>query len=238
MATTIINPAQFNSGGGNSIRSAFNTEGYGVSTSFFAYRQGGGIVPATAAFDGIGAGTVGDPLRMSQFSGFVVPSQLAVSFAASYTIEGAAFTTTSSSTTCVTRFTLLSNGNAEAEATAGGFAEFGDTNELAVDAVVVADSSSAGLLGPHTLEQWLDAGSAGDVSVFVTSTGSTLLAGSAALSTYLALSTDRTWSLRAARFSSGFTSAAATLTVQFVETANTANVLDTATVYLSASASS
>lgn len=76
MATTIINPAQFNSGGGNSIRSAFNTEGYGVSTSFFAYRQGGGIVPATAAFDGIGAGTGGDPLRMSQFSGFVVPSQV------------------------------------------------------------------------------------------------------------------------------------------------------------------
>ena len=74
MATTIINPAQFNSGGGNSIRSAFNTEGYGVSESFLAYRQGGGIVPATAAFDGIGAGTEGDPLQMSQFSGFVVPS--------------------------------------------------------------------------------------------------------------------------------------------------------------------
>lgn len=69
MPTTISNPASF-----SSVRTAFNTEGYGISSSFFAYRQGGGIVPATSGFDIIGAGTVGDPLRMSQFSGFVVPS--------------------------------------------------------------------------------------------------------------------------------------------------------------------
>jgi hypothetical protein len=69
MPTSISNPATF-----NSVRNAFNTEGYGISTSFFAYRQGGGIVPATSAFNQIGAGTVGDPLQLSQFSGFSVPS--------------------------------------------------------------------------------------------------------------------------------------------------------------------
>lgn len=69
MATTISNPASF-----SSVRSAFNTEGYGISTSFFAYRQGGGIVPSSSAFNVIGAGTGGDPLRLSQFSGFTVPS--------------------------------------------------------------------------------------------------------------------------------------------------------------------
>jgi len=78
MAITILNPARFNDDGGvggrQFIRAAFFDEGYGVSTSFLAYRQGGGIVPATAAFDIIGAGTAGDPLRMSQFSGFVVPA--------------------------------------------------------------------------------------------------------------------------------------------------------------------
>lgn len=77
MAVTIVNPARFNDDGLGTrrfIRAAFFDEGYGVSTSFKAYAQGAGIVPATAAFDGIGAGTAGDPLRMSQFSGFVVPS--------------------------------------------------------------------------------------------------------------------------------------------------------------------
>jgi hypothetical protein len=77
MAVTILNPARFTSdpnGSRRMIRTAFFDEGYGVSSSFKAYRQGGGIVPATSAFDIIGAGTSGDPLRMSQFSGFVVPS--------------------------------------------------------------------------------------------------------------------------------------------------------------------
>lgn len=73
MTTTISNPATF-----SSVRSAFNTEGYGISTSLYAYRQGGSIVPATSAFNVIGAGTAGDPLRLSQFSGFTVPSQATV----------------------------------------------------------------------------------------------------------------------------------------------------------------
>ena len=89
MAITILNPARFNDDGGlggrNFIRAAFFDEGYGVSSSFKAYAQGAGIVPATAAFDGIGAGTAGDPLRMSQFSGFVVPSLVTGFFTTSLT---------------------------------------------------------------------------------------------------------------------------------------------------------
>jgi hypothetical protein len=69
MPTTISTNATF-----SSVRSAFSAEGYGTSTSFFAYRQGGGIVPDTSTFNVIGAGTQGDPLRLHQFSGFVVPS--------------------------------------------------------------------------------------------------------------------------------------------------------------------
>jgi hypothetical protein len=76
MPTTIPPQATF-----SSVRNAFNTEGYGISTSFFAYRQGGGIVPATSAFDVIGAGTAGDPLRLTQFNGFTVPSPVVISIA-------------------------------------------------------------------------------------------------------------------------------------------------------------
>lgn len=78
MAITILNPARFNDDGGlgtrRFVRAAFFDEGYGVSNRLSAYAQGAGIVPATAAFNQIGAGTVGDPLRLSQFSNFTVPS--------------------------------------------------------------------------------------------------------------------------------------------------------------------
>ena len=72
MPTTISNSF-------SSVRSAFNTEGYGngVSNSFLAYRQGGGIVPFTPAFNSIGAATPGDDLRLSQFNGFTVPGVIA-----------------------------------------------------------------------------------------------------------------------------------------------------------------
>ena len=77
MPTTISSPAGF-----KSVRTAFNAEGYGdgVSNSFLAYRQGGGIVPTTSPFNAIGAG-VGSPqpdkLQLSQFNGFSVPNVIA-----------------------------------------------------------------------------------------------------------------------------------------------------------------
>ena len=91
MATTIVsNPTRFGAGAtgpAGSVRFAFFNEGYTRTGSelpgdpvpnpplnLFAFREGGGIVLASGTtFDAIGAGTVGDPLRLSQFSGFTVP---------------------------------------------------------------------------------------------------------------------------------------------------------------------
>jgi hypothetical protein len=78
MARTILNPARFNNDGGLGtrlyVRTAFFDEGYGVSERFSDYKRGGPIVPNTAAFSGVGLGTVGSPLRLSQFSGLFIPS--------------------------------------------------------------------------------------------------------------------------------------------------------------------
>jgi hypothetical protein len=74
----ILDPARFNSdlvgGTRRYIRTAFFDQGYGVSERFSGYARGAGIVPNTAPFSTIGLGTVGSPLRMSQFNGFTVPS--------------------------------------------------------------------------------------------------------------------------------------------------------------------
>lgn len=85
MATTISNPASF-----SSVRSAFNAEDYGISSSLYAYRFGGGIVPGFNTGDdypylfSVGDGTSGNPLKLSQFSGLTVPTM--VSFASNYNI--------------------------------------------------------------------------------------------------------------------------------------------------------
>jgi hypothetical protein len=61
----------------SSVRTVFQNLGYGAANnSFFAYRQGGGIVPSSSTFNAIGAGTAGDPLQLSQFNGFSVPDLL------------------------------------------------------------------------------------------------------------------------------------------------------------------
>lgn len=92
MPTSIgSNPTTFGAGAAGpagSVRFAFFNEGYTRTGSelpgdpvpnpplnLFAFREGGGIVPASGTtFDTIGAGTLEDPLRLSQFSGFTVPS--------------------------------------------------------------------------------------------------------------------------------------------------------------------
>jgi hypothetical protein len=110
MPTTISNPASF-----SSVRSAFSAEGYGSSTSFFAYRQGGGIVPATSAFNVIGAGSAGDPLRLSQFSGFTVPSPVVISIASDSISSDAVFETSQDVQSA--SYGILANGLIAAQAT-------------------------------------------------------------------------------------------------------------------------
>lgn len=83
MATTISNPASF-----SSVRSAFFNERYTETyteipgeplapapANLNAYRRGGGFVPDTPDFSTIATGIGEDKLKLSQFSGFTVPSR-------------------------------------------------------------------------------------------------------------------------------------------------------------------
>ncbi len=211
MPTTISNPASF-----SSVRNAFNTEGYGISTSFFTYRQGGGIVPSTSAFNVIGAGTGGDPLQLTQFNGFTVPSQLAVSLG-NHSIDAIADDV--SSVSCTVYFILDSDGTAKFD--------FGST---AAGALATIDGTPNQGTGVYSLEQWLDGGLNSDIAVIVTNSGSALLAGSSALGSYLNLGTTRQWALQATQSSPGSLTKACTLSISLVQATNTSNVLDTATV--------
>ena len=49
----------------SSIRTEFAS--LGTSNSFYAYRRGGGIIPSS--YTGVGDGSAGDPLKLSQFAG-------------------------------------------------------------------------------------------------------------------------------------------------------------------------
>ena len=59
---SVSNPASF-----SSIRNAFSL--YATSSSFYAYRYGGDIIPSIPQFGAIGKGSIENPLKMSQFNG-------------------------------------------------------------------------------------------------------------------------------------------------------------------------
>ena len=78
-------------------------------------------------------------------------------------------------------FTLNSSGQAQA-----------DFSSTSASYLFTVDTVDQGAAGTYNIDTWLDGGAAGDVAVYVTNTGSALLAGSSALSTYLNLGTTRT----------------------------------------------
>ena len=206
MAVTIVNPARFNDDGLGTrrfIRAAFFDEGYGVSSSFAAYAQGAGIVPATSAFDVIGAGTAGDPLRMSQFSGFTVPSLDVISIANDYISTDTVHESDLDFNT--TTYGIRSNGTIDASATStlGGQSD-GTTN----GSNWITPTSSASLYEVRATKV----------------SGDTPNAGSA-LNTWLACTTTRSWAL----YLTGLGRFDCVLTIE-IRDAATQTVRDTATI--------
>ena len=232
MAITILNPARFNDDGGvggrQFIRAAFFDEGYGVSTSFFAYRQGGGIVPATSAFDIIGAGTAGDPLRMSQFSGFVVPNLGTPSISnKSTTAVGAGYD--SGSATASIQHIFYADKTYEIIAAALGLP------------AVEPPADGATLSGDRGLmADWLIGGTASDFSMKWTTTGTVpdvrKIGGvTRAQNTYFPLVGDGVgiaaeFSINVNQFGVGETSKAASIVISIAKTSDLSTVLDTATL--------
>jgi len=223
MATTILNPARFNPNVGNGIRGSFFFEGYGLgaapnngnvngaNTSFKAYVQGGSIVPATAAFNIIGAGTVGDPLRMSQFNGFVVPSPITVNVTNQFiSAEFAGYESASAQA----RYGLSNLGNAF-------FQEVGDN----------FDTERQNIAG-----EWLVSGNGALISV-----KATLLSHSDTLNSSLGgvfgsfqpMTGEREWILESslAQFQQQ-DSSVATFRIDLALTSNTNTILDTAEITL------
>lgn len=225
MAITILNPARFNNDGGvggrQFIRAAFFDEGYGSSESFFAYRQGGGIVPSTSTFNIIGAGTAGDPLRMSQFSGFVVPAIVDISNKTTST-TGRAYDSGSASASILHKFN--SDKTYEIEATNVGLPDNGGT--------------VTGNQGFQT--DWLRGGSAADFSMKYTFTGDAPRVDIGGVSfrtanTYFALAGGGAVaevSLNVNQFGAGSSGENSTVTISIVKTSNTSAVLDSAVLTL------
>jgi hypothetical protein len=197
MPTTISNPASF-----SSVRSAFSAEGYGSSTSFFAYRQGGGIVPATSAFNVIGAGSAGDPLRLSQFSGFTVPSPVVINISNQSLVN-----ITYEPFPTYIRYRLNSNGKA-----------YQVNNDIGNSTVTTY------------LEDWVvPNSSASDYEVFATVTNGANLQGD--LNTWVPLSFTRDWILESNIVEESFT-AEFTIQIRKIGTStvlDTANISLTAT---------
>ena len=204
MPTTISNPASF-----SSVRTAFNTEGYGISTSFFAYRQGGGIVPATSGFNAIGAGTSGDPLQLTQFNGFTVPSSDVISIANDFIAADAVYESDLDFNTAT--YGIRSNGTIDASHTS---TNGGGSDGLTHNTNWITPTSSASLYEVRATKV------SGDTPNAV---------GGAALNTWLPCTSNRFWGL----YLTGVGRFDCVLTIE-IRDAATQTVRDTATITLMA----
>ena len=219
MPTSVSNPASF-----SSVRTAFNTEGYGISTSFYAYRQGGGIVPASSGFNVIGAGTGGDPLQLTQFNGFSVPSAVDISNKSS-NAYGRAYDSGSASASIIHYF--YSDKTYYIQPSASGLPD---------------DSSyTTGDGGPQS--NWLLGGSAADFSMKYTYTGNAPLVDIGgtlrAAGSYFPLTASgivASINLGVNQFGVGTNGKASTVTISIARTADTSTVLDTAVLTMSVDA--
>ena len=225
MATTISNPASF-----SSVRFAFFNERYtetyteipgeplpAAPSNLNAYRRGGGFVPDTAAFSTIATGVGDDLLRLSQFSGFTVPSRTGTVYLENVSLNAE----------------TLEYNDQPGSALAG--VRMLDTGEFQG---IINDSSPSG--GWSTLFNWRTGGSSSSWSFRATQTAAFQSGARIVNGTYttdwVAASTLPQWDV--AGYSNSFTrfgSAYRAFTLELALTSDTSNVLASATIIIEAS---
>jgi hypothetical protein len=236
MPSVISNPASF-----SSVRTAFNAEGYGISDSFFAYRQGGGIVPATSPFNGIGAGTVGDPLQLSQFNGFSVPSFEIINIS-NHNVYTQRIAYGDGQSSALSQLTLSSTGTLSLLGSTAYFPLFQVEGSILINGNDYFNNTLAGSTSGQVAQsnQWLQSGTASLYSARATiiSGGTTSGSNETLTGTYgswQALTSTRTFGVEC-NTNTGTRNGALSVvfTLDIALTSNLSNILDTATITLEA----
>lgn len=155
------------------VRFAFFNEGYTVSGSeipgeprppapanLLQYAQGGGFVPNTSIFDAIGAGTAGDPLRLSQYSGFTVPPSSAIATLTNHTgIVEHSVNAPSGEASTFTELRIGNNGAITIQGSTGWSSSYFSQGTILIDDVEYWDSSFDGSQSdPINVQNWLIGG--------------------------------------------------------------------------------
>ena len=127
-----------------------------------AYRRGGGFVPDTAAPATLGAGTEGDPLQLSQFSGFTVPTRTAIANLTEHSgiVEHNVFAQQGEAST-FTELRIGNNGAITIEGSTGWSQFYTPTGSILIDGNQYWDGSFEGSSsGPINVQNWLIGGGA------------------------------------------------------------------------------
>ena len=165
MPSVISNPASF-----SSVRSAFFNERYTETyteipgeplapapSNLNAYRRGGGFVPDTEAFSAIATGVGEDRLRLSQFSGFTVPTRSAIATLTNHTgIVEHSVNANQGEASTFTELIIGNNGAITIQGGTGWSAFYFSQGTILIDDIEYWDSSFDGSLSdPINVQNWL-----------------------------------------------------------------------------------
>lgn len=200
----------------SSVRTAFNTEGYGIAGNLAAYRRGSGIVPNTSEFNVIGGS--GQGLALSQFVGFTVPSPTGTVYMEAVSLNASTQEYNDQPGSALAGVRMLDTGEFQG---------------------IVNDSDQAGW---YTLFNWRTGGATSFWSFRATQTlggqsGSNIVNGTYTTG-WVAASTLPQWDV--AGYSNSFQrfgQATRTFTLELALTSNTSNVLASASISITATAS-
>lgn len=145
----ISNPPSF-----SSVRTEFNNAGIGLASNLNSYRKGGSIVPGNDIYySGIGLGTSGSPLRLSQFAG-KSGSKLNTLFNHSCLVDHTS-SATSGQASSFSRLIVNDNGQLTLTGSTGWSSVATATGSIQINGNEYWDSSAPGSTETIVVQNWL-----------------------------------------------------------------------------------
>lgn len=138
----------------SSVRTEFNTAGIGLASNFNSYRRGGSFITSNDIYySGVGLGTSGSPLRLSQFAGLSGSRLATLSNHSCYTENQ--IPNSGANPSAVSTLSVNSNGILSLSGATSWSSSWSNSGSILIDGVEYWSNSLAGSQETVNVQSWL-----------------------------------------------------------------------------------